>query len=227
MLMTTADELDNAVRPLASRLSMLVTQLESARQRGDAEFAEQASGLASELEAFRQELLADLEPANAFMRLRSPTAEMTAVDAMDEVLGVLESLTQDALFTFMSETWTARKDELKNILAGAAAAADEIVGQDAIGLLDEFTDSLDKAETVLQDVRSQTLVLLERLRSDDAINVPLPPPPASRLGASRVGWGPGSTFKLSPGEESRANASSLPTSSSRARTYCSSGPMSS
>ena len=86
MLMTTADELDNAVRPLASRLSMLVAQLGSARQRVDTAFTEQASRLVSELETFREELLADLEPASAFMRLRSPTAEMTAVDAMDEVL---------------------------------------------------------------------------------------------------------------------------------------------
>ncbi len=189
MLMTTAEELDNAVRPLASQLSGLVAQLESARRRGEADFSEEAASLASDLEAFRQELLTDLEPVSAFMRLRSPTAEMTAIDAMHEVLGALKSLTQDALFTFTSETWTARKDELNGIFARAAAATDHIVGRNTSGLLDEFANSLDKAETVLQGVRSQTPVLLERLRSDDAINVPLPPPPGltSRSFSSGLG----------------------------------------
>lgn len=188
-LMTTADELDKAVRPLIARLSTLVAQLGSAGQRIDAEPSEQASRLAAALDTFRQKLLTDLEPAGAFMRLRSPTAEMTAVDAMDEVLGVLETLTQDALFTFMSETWTARKEQLENILANAAAAAAEILGRDAVVLIDEFTNSLDKAEAVLENVRGQTLVLLERLRSDAAINVPLPPPPGltSRSFASGLG----------------------------------------
>ena len=187
-LMTTASKLDDAVGSLASQLSTLGGRIGATRQRVDAEPRAQASEFASKLEAFGQQLLRDLEPARAFMRLRAPTAGMTSVDAMDEVLGAIEFLAQDALLTFMSETWTDRADELEGILAGASAAADEVVRSTG-GLLDGLTNSLGEAENILQDVSGHTLLLLERLRSDDAINVPLPPPPGLTSRSFSAGLG--------------------------------------
>ena len=205
-LITTAVELDDAVDPLASQLSAFIGQTRYTLEQFDAELRAPVSVLVSELEALAERLLKDLEPAKAFRRLRSPPEAMTAVDAMNEILGVLKSLDADALLTFMSATWTARADSLNAILERASADAGEVVVRRADGLLDALIGSLNKANDILQDVSSQTLVLLERLRSDDMINVPLSPPAGLTSRSFSGGWGPGSTFRPSPAEGRRASA---------------------
>ncbi|MFV2007777.1 MAG: hypothetical protein ACC667_10040 [Longimicrobiales bacterium] len=176
-LLATASALDGAVGAIATRMSGLGAQLESTMQQLDSGLRAQADSLTSELEAFGLRLLRDVAPAKALLSLRSPTAGMTAVDAMREILGALQFLDEDALQAFRPEKWTARGRELEDILSGASDDAAAVVRGSTGGLLDELTNSLVQAGTVLQDVRSSTLVLLERLRTNDAINVPFPPPP--------------------------------------------------
>ncbi len=176
-LSATASALDDAVGSMPARLSGLRTQLDATLQQLDSALGAQVGSLTSELEAFGLRILTDVAPARAFLRLRSPTTGMTAVDAMTEILGALQYLDEDALQAFRPERWTARGRELDSILAGASSDAVAVVRRTTGGLLDELTNSLERANTILQDVHSSTLVLLERLRTNDAINVPFAPPP--------------------------------------------------
>ncbi|GMR13533.1 MAG: hypothetical protein BMS9Abin29_1744 [Gemmatimonadota bacterium] len=176
-LLATAAALDGAVGAIAARMSGLGAQLDATIRQLDNELRAQADSLTSELEAFGLRLLRDVAPAKALLSLRSPTAGMTAVDAMQEILGALQFLDEDALEALRPERWTARGRELDDILSGAPDDAAAFVRGSTGGLLDELTNSLVQAGAVLQDVRSSTLVLLERLRTNDAINVPLALPP--------------------------------------------------
>ncbi|MCH7565957.1 MAG: hypothetical protein IH968_19290 [Gemmatimonadetes bacterium] len=176
-LLATASALDGAVGVIAVRMSGLRAQLQSTIQQLDVGLGVQADSLALELEIFGHGLLEDLQPAKAFLSLRSPTAGMTAVDAMGEILGAFRFLDEDALQAFRPEKWEERGRELENILSRASAEAVAVVRRSTSGLVDELTNSLEEANTILQDVHSSTLVLLERLRTNDAINVPFAPPP--------------------------------------------------
>lgn len=176
-LLSTASALDGAVGSVAVWLSGLGMRLEATIQQLDGGLRVRTDSLALDLETFGLGLLEDLEPAKAFLRLRSPTAGMTAVDAMGEILGAFQYLAEDALQAFRPERWTARRQELEDILADASDDAVAVVRRSTSGLVDELTNSLVQAGTILQDVHSSTLVLLERLRTNDAINVPFAPPP--------------------------------------------------
>jgi hypothetical protein len=194
VLFTAASDLIDAVGSVADTVGAAGGRFESAVQGLGDDLTEEVASLASALDQFGKELLEDIAPARVFSELRSPTADLTAVSAMNSILGVLQGFDDDALGVFLPEQWETKQGEFTNMLVSASDTAVAILRRSTGDLLSGVSASLDSAVVILGRVDASAVAAIESLRLSQAFEGPFPPPPG--LQARDFSGGLGSRLDL-------------------------------